>query len=155
MSFRQPRNGNHYYQESEEEEEYYEENEHFHFSEAQFKQLEEIFNLFKNSNDEVCAAEILEGFDYLKLHHKYPQLRQFLANLAQKHGWNAMDLEIFMEEFAEEAGHRNSEYGIRVRNLFFQKFLIFRNCLLTLRVETMDISVMLTCINIPKKLGET
>ena len=82
-------------------------------------------------------------------------MRQFLANLAQKHGWNAMDLEIFMEEFAEEAGHRNSEYGIRVRNLFFQKFLIFRNCLLTLRVETMDISVMLTCINIPKKLGET
>jgi FMN phosphatase YigB (HAD superfamily) len=162
MSYQQTRNGHNYYQESEEEEEYYDDNENFHFSEAQFKQLEEIFNLFKNSNNEVCAAEILEGFDYLKLHHKYPQLRQFLANLSQKHGYNALDLEIFMDEFAEEAGHRNSEYGIRVRlfdfkmNIFFFGLgclIEFRNCLLISRIGTTGILGRRTFTNTPRKSG--
>ena len=117
MSYKPYQNGKNYnqesdYEEEEEQDQYYEEN--LNFSEAQLIQLKEIFSLFKNENNEVCAAEILEGFDYLKLHHKYPQLRQFLSGLSQKHGWNAMDFEVFMEEIAEEAGHRNSEYGIRV-----------------------------------------
>lgn len=112
MAYQNYRNGNNY--PPSEDEDHFDQLDSFHFSETQIKQLEEIFYLFKNSNNEVCAAEILEGFDYLKLHVKYPQLRQFLVSLAQKHRWNALDFEVFMDELAEEAGHRHSEYGIRV-----------------------------------------
>lgn len=98
-----------------EDEEIIEEEEFLLFTEAQISQLEEIFAMFRNSNGEVCPSEMLEEFDYLKMHRKFPKLRQVIAKMAQKYGWNNVDFETFMVDLADEAGHRHSEYGIRVR----------------------------------------
>ena len=93
-----------------------EEEEFLLFTETQIEELDGIFSLFKNENGEVCPSEMLEEFDYLKMHVKYPKLRQLIAKMAKKYGWNSVDFETFMIDLADEAGHRHSEYGIRVRS---------------------------------------
>ena len=107
-------NGNSYRNRVNSEEEHSQEYFETVFTENQEKELKEIFLLFRNENNEVCPAEILEGFDYLKLHLKYPELRKFLDALVKKYGWNEIDFESFMFHMSEESGNRKSEYGVRV-----------------------------------------